>query len=81
MINTFNFQNVNPVKKIILVGNKAEEGESRQVLEQEAKELALTYDIPYYEVSVKKGSKIDNIFFTAIEETCKNIDNNVWGEA
>ncbi len=81
MIETFNHNNKNPVKKFILVGNKADEGEPRQVLEQEAKEFAESYGIPYYELSVKKGTKIDNIFFTEIEETCRNIDKKVWGEA
>ena len=31
MVENFNFKNNNPYKKLILVGNKAEEGEPRQV--------------------------------------------------
>ncbi len=29
MVETFNFKNANPVKMLILVGNKAEDGEPR----------------------------------------------------
>jgi GTPase SAR1 family protein len=40
MVETFNFKNANPVKKLILVGNKAEDGVPRKVDPDEAKNFA-----------------------------------------
>jgi hypothetical protein len=44
------------------------------------KELLESYPIPYYELSVKNGSIIDDVFLTAIENTCRNIDEKRWGD-
>ena len=78
-VETFNHMNKNPHKTLIIVGNKANEG-ARTVLESEGREFAEGYQLDYYEISVKQGSNIDNIFFKSIQNVCKNIENKVWGE-
>ena len=78
-VETFNYMNKNPHKTLIIVGNKANEG-ARTVLESEGREFAESYQVDYQEISVKQGSNIDNIFFKAIQNVCKNIENKVWGE-
>ncbi|KAF4694700.1 hypothetical protein FOZ60_007214 [Perkinsus olseni] len=48
--------------QIVLVGNKADMAESRQVSEEDAKTLADELGVRYFETSAKSGVEIDEIF-------------------
>ena len=49
------------VELIVIVGNKADQGESRKISREEAEEFAKKYKIHYFEASAKKNEKIDDI--------------------
>lgn len=47
---------------IFLVGNKSDLKEHRQVSYEQGKKLAETYGMPFYEVSAKDGTNIEDLF-------------------
>jgi len=49
----------------ILVGNKCDLSEKRQVSFQKGKELAESYNIPFFETSAKSAENIENLFVEA----------------
>lgn len=59
---------------IILIGNKIDLENERQVSYEEAKEYADSLQIPYLEVSVKNDKSICNIFKLLSEELIKKIE-------
>jgi GTPase SAR1 family protein len=50
--------------QVILVGNKKDLEEQREVSEEEAKDFAKQYNIPYMECSAKSGQSIEEAFYT-----------------
>ena len=46
----------------ILIGNKSDRDSNRKVQEEEGKELANQYKMPFFETSSKNGENVDNIF-------------------
>ena len=46
----------------ILIGNKSDRDSYRKVQEEEGKELANQYNMPFFETSSKNGENVDNIF-------------------
>ena len=46
----------------ILIGNKSDRDSNRKVQEEEGKELANQYNMPFFETSSKNGENVDNIF-------------------
>jgi small GTP-binding protein len=69
-IELIGMNNKNPHMVVVLVGNKTDKG-TREVSEEEASELAATYDIPYYEVSAKTGEQIEVMFQLAADLVSK----------
>ncbi|KAJ5077385.1 ras-related protein rab-13 [Anaeramoeba ignava] len=65
-------ENANENVKTILIGNKCDLEEKRQVSKEKGKEFADEYKIPFYEVSAKNNINIDNTFF----EITRNIREN-----
>ena len=56
---------------IILVGNKIDLNEKRQVSIEQAQKIAECFNIPYIETSASKGENIDECFNLLIEEILK----------
>ena len=65
---------------IVLVGNKSDLENKRQVMYDEAKTLADEFNVSYYETSAKNGNNVDKMFkelIQVVEETIRN-DENSW---
>ena len=61
--------------KVILVGNKSDLGENRQVTEEEGKNKAKIFGFPYIETSSLNGQNIDEAFFLLVKEVYNNNKN------
>lgn len=55
-------KNANVNVKKILVANKSDLNDERAIEYERGKELALNYDVPFYEISTKNGDNIGEIF-------------------
>lgn len=60
---------------IILVGNKCDLNNLREVDTNEGQKLANEYQIDFMEVSAKKNHKINNIFYKITDSIIKKIDD------
>ena len=61
---------------MILVGNKSDLEDRRQVSKDEGQELADKYGLQFYETSAKTGDNVDAIF--SADEIAKKIDENYY---
>ena len=68
-------------KNIILIGNKKDMEESRQVTQKEAEMFSETNNMMYFETSAKEGDNIEYIFTYAAEKLLeyygKQDENNI----
>jgi len=55
----------------ILVGNKADQEDERQISTDEGTKLAAKYSIPFFETSAKQGTNVEEAFY-AIAKNVKN---------
>ena len=55
----------------ILVGNKDDLGEQREVVTDEGRELAESWGSPFFETSAKTESNVDEMFYQCIREIRK----------
>ena len=55
-------------KNIILIGNKKDMADQRQVTQEEAEEFSETNNMIYFETSAKEGDNIDYVFNFAAEK-------------
>ncbi|XP_072570279.1 ras-related protein Rab-27B isoform X1 [Paramormyrops kingsleyae] len=62
---------------IVLVGNKADLADQREVQEKQAKELADKYGIPYFETSAATGSEVDKAVITLLDLVMKRMEQCV----
>ena len=62
----------------VLVGNKSDLNDKRQVDKEEGQELADKYGIPFYEASAKTGDNVNEIFYNSADEIAKKIDQNFY---
>merc|ERR1712137_555467 len=53
---------------MVLVGNKCDLDDERQVTTEEAKELALQWKIPFFETSAKDRINVEEAFFQVVRE-------------
>ena len=64
----------------ILVGNKSDLNDKRQVSKERGKQLADSYGIPFLETSAKSNENIDKLFYDStmafIEKQLKSNNNN-----
>ena len=63
---------------LILVGNKSDLEESRQVTLEEGQELADKYGIEFYETSAKTGKNVEEIFENSVNEIATKIDQGYY---
>ena len=63
---------------MVLVGNKKDLENERQVSFDEAKEFADKYELPFYETSTKNGENVNEIFEDSAKEIAKNIEQNCY---
>jgi Ras-related protein Rab-1A len=61
--------------KVVLVGNKADCEEKRQVSRKTSQLLADAHKIPYFEVSAQRGTNIDEIFLHIAKEVSNSKTN------
>ncbi|KAG1929702.1 ras-related protein Rab-27A [Pimephales promelas] len=62
---------------IVLVGNKADLSDQREVQEKQAKELADKYGIPYFETSAATGTEVDKAVVTLLDLVMKRMEQCV----
>ena len=62
----------------VLVGNKSDLEDKRQVNTEEGQQLADKYGIPFYEASAKTGQNVEEIFYNSADEIAKKIDENYY---
>ena len=63
---------------IVLVGNKSDLNNKRQVSTEEGQDLADKLGISFFETSAKTGENVENIFFKSTDEIAKRIDDNYY---
>lgn len=61
--------------ELILVGNKNDLSEQRQVSYDEGNDLANKYEMAFYETSAKNGNNVEEAFLSAIENVKEKIEN------
>lgn len=55
----------------ILIGNKSDLNDKREVSKEAAAELAASWNVPYIETSAKTRQNVDNVFYDIIREIMK----------
>ena len=63
---------------IILIGNKSDLNDKRQVNTEEGQDLADKLGISFFETSCNTGENVNNIFEKSLEEIQKRIDENYY---
>ena len=63
---------------IVLVGNKSDLEDERQVTKEEGQELAEELGIKFYEASAKTGDNVKDIFYISADEIAKKIEQNYY---
>ncbi|KAG9331530.1 hypothetical protein JZ751_018933 [Albula glossodonta] len=62
---------------IVLIGNKADLADLREVQEKQAKELSEKYGVPYFETSAATGSEVENAVVTLLDLVMKRMEQCV----
>ena len=63
---------------MVLVGNKSDLADRRQVNTEEGQELADKYGMQFYETSAKTGENVDSIFLNSADEIARTIDQGYY---
>jgi small GTP-binding protein len=63
---------------MVLVGNKCDLNDKRQVTTEEGKDLADKNDMMFFETSAKDGINVEQIFLNSATEICKKIEQGFY---
>ena len=63
---------------MVLVGNKSDLADKKQVSIEEGQELAEKYEMKFYETSAKTGKNVNEIFYDSVDEIAKRLDQNYY---
>ena len=63
---------------IILVGNKSDLEEERQVTTEEGEEFANRYGLRFFETSAKNSTNVEQVFYESVEFIANRIDKNYY---
>ena len=63
---------------MVLVGNKSDLADRRQVNTEEGQELADKYGMQFYETSAKTGENVEKIFLSSADEIARKIDQGYY---
>ena len=63
---------------MVLIGNKSDLADKRQVSTEEGRELAEKYEMKFYETSAKIGENVNDIFYDSVDEIAKKMDQNYY---
>ena len=63
---------------MVLIGNKSDLADKRQVSTEEGRELAEKYEMKFYETSAKTGENVNDIFYDSVDEIAKRLDQNYY---
>ena len=64
---------------MVLIGNKADLKEQRQVLEEDAKHWADEHGMQYFEISALDLAQVNDVVQSAIQEICKKMSSGFYG--
>ena len=83
--NYYYYSNPNSEKNVVLIGNKSDLKENREISDEEINKFAINNNIKYFETSAKNGNNIEECFYYIAEKLMKdmkekgedNNDNNI----
>ena len=74
--NYYKYSNPDSVKNVVIIGNKCDLTESREVTEEEINDFIKDNNITYFETSAKDGKNIDECFNHMAKKLIEQYENN-----
>ena len=71
--NYYNYSNPNSEKNVVLIGNKGDLKENREISDEEINKFAINNNIKYFETSAKNGNNIEECFYYIAEKLMKDM--------
>ena len=71
--NYYNYSNPNSEKNVVLIGNKSDLKENREISDEEINKFAINNNIKYFETSAKNGNNIEECFYYIAEKLMKDM--------
>ena len=63
---------------MVLVGNKSDLEDNREVTKDEGQEIADSFGLLFYETSAKSGLNVNEVFNSSLQEIARRIDSNFY---
>ena len=63
---------------VVLVGNKCDLDDKREVTKDEGQEIADSYGLLFYETSAKTGDNVNEVFNASLQEIARRIESNFY---